>query len=108
MAIIYLNETNINEAIENNALLVIDFWAPWCGPCLGFSKVFEVIAAENPDITFAKINIDEEPGLQEAFEVMSIPQLTIFKNGVMIFSESGALPLPALRDLIEQARSVQL
>lgn len=106
--LIEATDANFNELFEKHPFLVMDFWAPWCGPCVAFAPIFEEIAAEFPDITFAKINVDKETHLAKEFNVRSIPFVVIMREHVALFSESGSLPKDALRDLLTQAQGVDM
>lgn len=97
-------ETVINE----HTIVFVDFWAPWCAPCRQFEKIYEQAAINNRDITFAKINIEEESELAEVFHIQSIPHLLVFKLGIVIYSESGSMPESILTDLIQQARDADV
>ncbi len=108
MAIVHLTEKNFDSIIQHNPIVLIDFWAEWCGPCKSFAKIYEAVSELFPDIIFAKVNIDEEPSLKEDFQIMSIPQLVIFKDEVVIFSQAGLLPASALKDLVDQAKKVDV
>lgn len=103
MAISVINNENFDSIVENNAIVVIDFWAPWCGPCLSFGKIMESVSEEYPAIFFGKVNIDEESSLKEEFQIVSIPQVMIFKEKILIFNQSGAMPASALRTLLNDA-----
>lgn len=92
-------ETTINE----NSLVFVDFWAPWCAPCRQFGNVYEQVAVKHPDILFAKINIEEEQELAETFSIRSIPHLMVLKQGIVIYSEAGSMPESALTELVQQA-----
>ncbi|MGE3919486.1 MAG: thioredoxin [Gammaproteobacteria bacterium] len=108
MSVTILTQESFDQAIEQNEIVFIDFWAQWCGPCLSFAPIFTEVANANPDILFAKINISEESQLASDFNIRSIPNLMVFKKGVIIFSQAGLLPKEALVDLVEQARKAEL
>jgi thioredoxin 1 len=94
--------------IADNDIVVIDYWAPWCGPCKGFAPVFEQVASENPDIKFVKVNTDEEQVLAGHFQIRSIPTLMIFRENIIVFEQAGALPKGALQDVISQVRGLDM
>lgn len=104
MAVIELNEANFeNEVEKNNGLVLVDFWASWCGPCKMLSPIVDEIAEERNDIKVCKINVDEEQALAARFAVMSIPTLILFKNGNIINKVIGVQPKTALLEMIENA-----
>jgi len=99
---------NFKENVEKDGILLIDWWAPWCGPCRAFGPVYEKVAAKNPDITFGKINTEDEQALAGQFDIQSIPTLMIFRDRILLFSQPGMLPQPALEDLIKQVRALDM
>lgn len=108
MAIVELTKDNFAQIVTDNPFVVVDFWAPWCGPCRGFAPVFEAVSEKNPEIVFAKVNTDKEQELAGHFGIRSIPTLMVFREGVMIFSQPGALPASALDSLITQAQALDM
>lgn len=108
MALVTLTETNFNQTIEDNEIVIIDFWAPWCGPCRSFAPIFEKIAGNNPDITFAKVNTEEEQGLGGHFQIRSIPTTMILKDKIVIFQQAGVLPEEAFIDIIGQVKALDM
>lgn len=108
MAYITLTEENFNETVENNDIVILDFWAEWCGPCKAFGPVFEKIAEKHTDIAFGKINTEEQQGLAGHFQIRSIPTLMILKEKVVVFNQAGALPEEALEDIIKQVKELDM
>lgn len=108
MATIELDETTFQETIAGNDIVLVDWWASWCGPCRMFAPIFEEAAAANPDIVFAKVDTESQAGLAGALDIMSIPTLMIFREQVLVFSQPGALPAAALDDLIAQVRALDM
>lgn len=99
---------NFRETVEAGGIVVLDFWAPWCGPCRGFAPTFEKAAGENQDVVFGKINTDDEQQLAAAFDIESIPTLMIFRDKVLLFRQAGALPPAALDDVVAQAKALDM
>lgn len=108
MSVIELNQDTFQAATEAEQPLIIDFWAPWCGPCRQFAPVFEAAAEQHPDVTFAKINTEEEQELAAALRIRSIPTLMVFRENVLLFQQAGALPAPQLEELITQVKAVDM
>lgn len=105
---IAVGKDNFKEVIERDGLVLVDWWAPWCGPCRTFGPIFEKVAAKHPEATFAKVNTQDEQELAAGFEIRSIPTLMIFRDRVLLFAQPGALPEPALEDLIRQAGALDM
>ena len=103
-----VTKDNFSEVIENNEIVVVDFWAPWCGPCRSFAPIFEAAAEANPDIAFAKINTEVEQELAAHFQIRSIPTMMAFREQVGIFSQAGALPASALDELLTQIKDLDM
>lgn len=108
MSIVELNEETFQAAVEDGKPLIIDFWAPWCGPCRQFAPVFDAAAAKHPDVTFAKVNTEEEQELAAGLRIRSIPTLMVFRERVLLFSQAGALSAAQLDDLVEQVKAVDM
>ena len=108
MAVLELNEENFEQTVLNNDFVVIDFWAPWCGPCRGFAPVYEAASEKHENIVFAKVNTEEQQGLAAHFQVRSIPTLVIFREKVIIYAQPGAPPAGAFDDLIARAKEVDM
>ena len=105
---IELTNTNFKDTIEKNEIVLIDFWASWCGPCRAFKPIFEAAATAHPDIAFASCNTEEQTDLAAAFEIRSIPTLAIFRDKVLLFAEPGLLPAEALEDLTAKAKALDM
>lgn len=108
MPILTITEENFNQAVEDHPILVLDFWATWCGPCKSFAPVIEAAAAKHQDITFGKIDTDAEQGLANAFSIRTVPTLMVIREKVMVVRESGALPASSLEKVIEHARLLNM
>lgn len=108
MSTIDLTEGTFQAAVEGDKPLIIDFWAPWCGPCRQFAPTFESVATKHDDISFAKINTEEEQELASALRIRSIPTIMVFREKVLLFSHSGALSESQLEELVEQVKAVDM
>ncbi|MEV5963602.1 thioredoxin [Kribbella sp. NPDC051952] len=108
MATVELTQENFNEVVGKDGLILVDFWAEWCGPCKMFGPVFEKSSEEHGDITFGKVDTEAQVELAQAFDIRSIPTLMAVRDGVVLYSEAGALPAANLEDLIGQLRAVDM
>ena len=108
MATVELTKDSFESTIVDNNMVLVDFWADWCGPCKMFAPVYETVSTDHPDVVFAKVDTEAQQELAAYFNIRSIPTLMIFRDQIGIFSQPGALPEPALRDLIEQAQALDM
>lgn len=108
MATVDLTGDNFETTVGDNPIVIVDFWAPWCGPCRGFAPVFEKASEAHPDVVFAKVNSDEQQELAGAFNIRSIPTLMVFREKVVVFQQAGALPGQALEQVLAQAKSLDM
>ncbi|MEO8204436.1 MAG: thioredoxin [Betaproteobacteria bacterium] len=108
MATVELNKDNFEQVVTGNSMVVVDFWAPWCGPCRGFAPIFEKASEENAEVVFAKVNTEDEQEIAAAFDIRSIPTLMVFRERVVLYSQAGALPAGAFGELIEKAKQVDM
>ena len=108
MATIDLTAENFENTVNDNPMVIVDFWAPWCGPCKGFAPVYEKASDTHPDVVFAKVNTDEQQELAGSFGIRSIPTLMVFREKVILFQQAGALPGQALEQVIGQAKALDM
>ncbi|MDH5612631.1 MAG: thioredoxin [Gammaproteobacteria bacterium] len=108
MATVELDKDNFEEAIVNNDIVMVDFWAPWCGPCKSFAPIYESISEKHDDVVFAKINTEDQQELGASFQIRSIPTLMIFREQIVIFSQAGMLPENALEEIIGKVKELDM
>jgi thioredoxin len=103
-----VTEATFDSVMNKDGIVLVDWWAPWCGPCRSFGPTYERVAGKHPDITFAKVNTEVEAALAGAFDIRSIPTLMLFRDRVLLFAQPGALPEAALEDLVAKARALDM
>jgi len=108
MATLELNAENFQQTINDNANVIVDFWAPWCAPCRAFAPTFEAASEKQPGIVFAKVNTEEQQQIAAAFNIRSIPTLMVFRDQIIIYSEAGSLPASSFDQLIAQAMALDM
>jgi thioredoxin 1 len=107
-ATVEITSANFKQVVEKDGIVLLDWWASWCGPCRSFAPTYEKVAGKHPDVTFGKIDTEANPDLAGAFEIRSIPTLMILRDKVLLFSQPGAMPEAALEDLIRQVRALDM
>lgn len=108
LSTVNLVEATFNDTVTGNDIVLIDFWAEWCGPCRMFGPVYEKVSADFPDIVFAKVDTEDQQALAQSFGITSIPTLMAIRDKVVLYAEAGALPEPALRDLVSKVQDVNM
>jgi thioredoxin 1 len=108
MAVVELSKDNFEQTVQDNAFVIVDFWAPWCGPCRSFAPVYEKVSEDHDDIIFAKVNTEDEQEIAAHFQIRSIPTLMIFRDQIIIFAQPGALPEGAFRQLLQKAQELDM
>ena len=108
MATVALTAENFNQYVEKDGVLVIDWWAPWCGPCRTFGPIYDKASEKHADVTFGKVNTEEQPDLAGTFQIQAIPTLMVFRDQVLVFARPGAIPAAALDEIIGKVRALDM
>jgi len=108
MGAVAIGMKDFQQTVEKGGIVLVDWWAPWCGPCRSFAPSYEAVAEANPEVVFAKVNTDEEQELAGAFQIRSIPTLMVFRDKVLVFSQAGALPKSVLEELLAKVRALDM
>lgn len=108
MSTVDLTQENFEAVIQKNALVLVDFWAPWCGPCRAFAPIYEAASEQHKDVVFAKVNTEDQQALGAMFQIRSIPTLMLFREQIILFSQPGSLPGPALDEILAKAKALDM
>ena len=108
MATLELSKENFNATIENNDVVIVDFWAPWCGPCRMFAPTFETVSEQHPNVVFAKLNTEDQQELAASFNIRSIPTLMVFREKVIVFSQAGMLPKAGFEQVVQKSLELDM
>jgi thioredoxin len=108
VATVEVTQEKFSQVVNGNNMVIVDFWAPWCGPCRSFAPAYEAASEKHPDVVFAKVNTEEQQALAGYFQIRSIPTLMIFRDKIIIFAQPGALPASALEQVIEKAKALDM
>jgi thioredoxin 1 len=108
MALENLTTENFNDKVSSSEIVILDFWAPWCGPCKQFGPIFEKVAGEYPDILFGKVNTEEEQEIAAHFQIQSIPTVIVLRDNIALFQQPGMIPEEGLKDIIGQVQALDM
>ncbi|HIC44260.1 MAG TPA: thioredoxin [Sulfurimonas sp.] len=108
MAYINLTTKNFNETLDNNEIVIIDFWAPWCGPCIKFGPIFEKVSEQYPDLIFAKVNTEEQQAIGTHYGVTSIPTIMVVRDGIILLNQAGSMPEEGMHKLIKHIQGINM